>query len=110
MDEGSKTMQKLLRRRWKRAVTRLHEPIEAERSYPNYVEEGESILLIISEGPEGYAQTEGRALDNIIQANNGKPLGEKPLIEWLEKRNKTNELENFTSQGIIVDRIEIAAK
>lgn len=109
MEEGLKTMQKFIRTGWNPAVTRLHDPIEAERSYPNYVEEGESILLIISEGPEGYAQTEGRALDNIIQANNGKPLGEKPLIEWLEKRNKTDELEIFTSQGIIVDTIEIAA-
>src|SRR5699024_12490585 len=63
MEEGLKTMQKFIRPGWNPAVTRSHDPIEAERSYPNYVEEGESILLIISEGPEGYAQTEGRALD-----------------------------------------------
>src|SRR5690625_7363814 len=52
MEEGLKTMQKFIRTGWNPAVTRLHDPIEAERSYPNYVEEGESILLIISERSE----------------------------------------------------------
>lgn len=109
MEAGLKTMQQFIRTGWNPAVTRLHDPIEAERSYSEYVQEGESILLIISEGPEGYAQAEGKAIDKIIQANGGKPLGEKPLIKWLEKRNNTEELEQFTSQGIIVDTIEIAA-
>src|SRR5699024_1653095 len=58
---------------------------------------------------EGYAQTEGRALDNIIQANNGKPLGEKPLVEWFEKRNKTDELEIVTSEPPPLPPPDIAA-
>src|SRR5699024_6971608 len=62
MEEELKTMKKFIKTGWNPEVKRLHDPIEEERFYPNYVEEGESILLIISEGPEGYAQTEEERL------------------------------------------------
>ncbi|WP_301109871.1 FAD-binding oxidoreductase [Sporosarcina sp.] len=109
MEQGLKIIQRFIRTGWNPAVTRLHDAVEAERSYSNFIEEGESILLLLSEGPEGYAQTEGTAIDKIVQAGGGRALGDKPLIQWLEKRNNTKELEEYTSQGIIVDTIEISA-
>lgn len=109
MREGLSIIQSFMREGWNPAVVRLHDETGAAKSYSEYLNEGEAILLIVSEGPKGYAQTEGKALDKLICDKGGRSLGEAPVKLWFEHRNKTDELQEFTSQGIIVDTIEIAA-
>ena len=94
---------------WKPAVVRLHDPIEAARSFRGAVAEGECILLLLSEGPAGYAQAEGAAFDARARAAGLRPLGPAPVETWLDVRNDVRELEMYLRQGIIVDTIEVAA-
>ncbi|TFJ94262.1 FAD-binding oxidoreductase [Lentibacillus salicampi] len=109
MREGLHIIRTFMREGWNPAVVRLHDQMEAAKSYSDIVNGEESILLILSEGPEGYAQTEGKALDKIILEQGGRSLGPDPVESWLEHRNNTGELQEYTSQGIIIDTIEIAA-
>lgn len=109
MRDGLRIIQTFMQVGWSPAVVRLHDPLEAAKSYTGYLAEDESILLILSEGPDGYAQVEGKAIDKIIRDGGGRSVGEEPVELWLEHRNNTDELEEYTSQGIIVDTIEVAA-
>ncbi|WP_449355329.1 FAD-binding oxidoreductase [Virgibacillus natechei] len=108
MREGFHIIQKFMREGWHPAVVRLHDETGASK-YEKFLNDGESILLILSEGSKEYAQMEGKALDRIIRDDGGRPLGPEPVESWLEHRNNTNELHEYTSKGIIVDTIEVAA-
>jgi alkyldihydroxyacetonephosphate synthase len=94
---------------WKPAVVRLHDPVEAARSFRGAVPEGECILLLLSEGPEGYAQAEGAAIDAEVRAAGLRPLGPEPVEKWLAVRNDVADLEKYIRRGVIVDTIEVAA-
>lgn len=107
--QGLTAIQQFMQAGWKPAVVRLHDSFEASQKYAKYLNKNEAILLLVSEGPEGYAQTEGQALDKIIQGNGGRPLGAEPVEIWFEHRNETGALEKLTSRGMIVDTIEISA-
>ncbi|MCL6478643.1 MAG: FAD-binding oxidoreductase, partial [Peptococcaceae bacterium] len=109
MRQGLDIIRKFMREGWRPAVVRLYDAVEADRKYAQYLQGRESILLLLSEGPEGYAQTEGRAVDRIVQAGGGRPLGPGPVEAWLEHRNDVHELEKYTGRGVIVDTIEVAA-
>jgi alkyldihydroxyacetonephosphate synthase len=114
MRDGLMLIQGILREGWRPAVVRLHDPAEAERSYPGAVREGEAILLVLSEGPAGYAQAEGRAISRLAEAAAAvaaglRPIGTGPVEEWLEHRNDVRLFYQLTDMGILVDTIEVAA-
>lgn len=109
MRAGLAVIRKITREGWRPAVVRLHDEVEAARSYSDVVGPGESILLLLSEGPEGYVQAEGKALDRIAQAGGARPIGPEPVKAWLKHRNDVQEFEQFIRMGIIVDTIEVAA-
>lgn len=109
MREGLRAIQRFMREGWRPAVVRLHDPVEVARSYADVVGPGESILLLLSEGPEGYAQAEGKALDRIVRETGGRPLGAAPVEAWLGHRNDVSEFEKYLQMGIIVDTAEVAA-
>lgn len=109
MRQGLEIIRRFMREGWRPAVVRLHDAVEAARSYPAYVNHGESILLLLSEGPEGYTQAEGRALDQMARAGGGRPLGPEPVAHWLEHRNDVREFEKYLKMGVLVDTLEVAA-
>jgi alkyldihydroxyacetonephosphate synthase len=109
MRDGLMIIQGMLREGWRPAVVRLHDATEAERSYPGTTNEGEALLLLISEGPAAYAAAEAEAIGAIAEAGNARPLGPEPVEKWLEHRNDVQLFDQLISMGIIVDTIEVAA-
>lgn len=110
MRVGLEVVHRALRDGWRPAVARLHDEVEAERSYDGAVNRGESILLLLSEGPDGYAQVEGRALDRAALAAGLRPLGPGPVEAWLAHRNDVSLFEQLIRAGILVDTIEVSAR
>ncbi len=100
MRTGMEVIHRFLHDGWRPAVVRLHDEIGAERSYGSVVNKGESILLLLSEGPEGYAQVEGRVLDRTALAAGLHPLGLALVEAWLEHRNDVHEFEQFIRAGL----------
>jgi len=109
MRDGLALIARFMRQGWRPAVVRLQDETEAQRAYAGVVGEQESILLLLSEGPEGYAQTEGAALDRTVRASGARALGPEPVQTWLASRNDVHEFEKYINLGIIVDTIEVAA-
>lgn len=109
MREGLTIIQRFMQQGWRPAVVRLVDFIESARLLGDVMEGEPALLLLLSEGPEGYAQTEGAALDRIVQAGGGRPLGTRPVELWLERRNDVHEFDQYINMGVIVDTIEVAA-
>lgn len=107
---GLDIIQELLQDGWKPAVTRLHDKIEAKESYGPFIQEGESVLLFISEGPKGFAELEGNKVKEVCLSKNARPLGSKPLELWLVHRNDIcDHLDVYAKQGAVADTCEISA-
>ncbi len=68
----------------------------------------ECFLLLLSEGPAGYAQAEGAA-STRGPGPPGCARWSRTVETWLDVRNDVRELEMYLRQGIIVDTIEVAA-
>lgn len=109
MGQGLEAIRAFIREGWRPAVVRLHDPLEASLGYSQHVEDGECILLLLSEGPEGYPQLEGARVDRIVQDHGGRPLGAEPVESWLEHRNDMDHWYRRLASGIIVDTAEVAA-
>lgn len=109
MRDGLAIIQGCLREGWRPAVVRLHDRLEAARSYSAFVKEDEAILLLLSEGPQGYAQAEGQGLERISLVGGGRPLGPEPVAQWLGHRNDVHEFDKYIKLGVLVDTAEVAA-
>ena len=109
MRAGLDVIRGFMRDGWRPAVVRLHDATEARRSYFGTVEEGECILLLLSEGPDGYARAEGQAVDARARAAGLRTIGPEPVETWLGVRNDIAEYEAYIRRGVILDTIEVAA-
>lgn len=108
--DGLDIIKEIVQDGWKPAVTRLHDKTEAAETYGPFVKEGESILLFLSEGPVGYAELEGKAIEAVLSKYESRPLGSKPLEIWLVHRNDIcNHLDMYAKQGAVADTCEISA-
>jgi alkyldihydroxyacetonephosphate synthase len=107
--DGLEGMRKFMRVGWRPAVVRLNDAFEAHRGFGQWLAPDEVILLLLSEGPRGYASTEMAALAEIVEARGGRSLGPEPVEKWLAHRNDVGHYEQFIRAGLIVDTIEVAA-
>lgn len=110
MREGLKAIQAFVQTGWNPAVVRLHDADEAEQKYEAYIEKGESVLLLLGEGPTGLVNAEKEGVNHLVLKEGGRVLGEQPVSEWLDHRNAVAKTPDYyTNQGLIIDTIEIAA-
>lgn len=107
---GLAIIQEIVQAGWKPAVTRLHDETEAAESYGPFMQNGESMLLFLSEGPKGYAALEGEAIRAVVENHGARALGSKPVELWLVHRNDICEhLDMYAKQGAVADTCEISA-
>jgi len=109
MRAGLAIIQRFMQAGWKPAVVRLIDFIEAARLLQDTMPGEEALLILLSEGPAGYPAVEGTAIDAIVRAGGGRPMGERPVELWLERRNDVHEFDQYINMGVIVDTIEVAA-
>lgn len=112
MDTGLGFLRAIMVKGYKPAVARLHDQWEASDSYSKFIREGESIVLLIADGPTPLNQVTGKAIHRISKAYHARALGSLPLKLWLEHRNKLcQELDDSRTlrSGILWDTCEIAA-
>lgn len=108
--QGLEIIRKIMREGVKPAVVRLHDWLECEKPYGAFMEEGENLLIFLSEGDEGLCNYEGKIIDRVVTENGGIPAGEKPVEIWLKHRNDAaDEYEEYGPMGLLVDTIEISS-
>ena len=94
----------------KPSVVRIHDWLECEKPYGAFMEEGEALLLFLTEGVKEVTETQGKLIDRIALENNGIAAGEKPVDIWYRHRNDAaDEYEKYGTKGFLVDTIEISA-
>jgi len=109
LGQGVEVIREALRVGWTPSVTRLYDAREAGRNFAGVASEGESVLLLLSEGPAAKVEAEQSALQGLAKARAGKSHGGAPVESWLEHRNDVPSFESLLDQGLVVDTIEIAA-
>ena len=72
MRAGLEAIRLVLRRGWRPAVVRLYDEIEAGRAFAGATSGGESLLIVISEGPRELAATELAAIDDACRTGGGR--------------------------------------
>jgi alkyldihydroxyacetonephosphate synthase len=109
MSAGLEALRQILRAGWRPAVLRLYDEIEAGRSFAGAANAGESLLLILTEGPAELAAAEIGGATRIATEVGGRVVGSESVDSWLHHRNAVPGFEYFLKQGMIVDTIEVAA-
>lgn len=110
MEEGLEAIRNIMRDGHTPAVVRLHDWLECEKPYGAFMNEGECILLFLSEGSKEVCEIESSGIDSIMTSFGGRPLGTKPVEIWLKHRNDAaDEYEQYGAMGVLVDTIEISA-
>jgi alkyldihydroxyacetonephosphate synthase len=108
MHKGLEALRLIMRGGWRPAVLRLYDEIEAGRSFAGAANEGESLLLVLTEGPIELAKAELGGASTIATNAGGRMVGAEPVDSWLHHRNAVPGFEYFLKQGMIVDTIEVA--
>jgi alkyldihydroxyacetonephosphate synthase len=109
MTVGLEALRQIMRAGWRPAVLRLYDEIEAGRSFSGAANAGESLLLVLTEGPAELAAAEIAGASRVATAAGGRPVGPAPVDSWLHHRNQVPGFEYFLNQGMVVDTIEVAA-
>jgi alkyldihydroxyacetonephosphate synthase len=109
MQAGMEGLRRIMRAGWRPAVLRLYDEIEAGRSFAGAATQGESLLLILTEGPAELADVELTASTKIACDVGGRAVGAEPVDSWLHHRNTVPGFEYFLKQGMVVDTIEVAS-
>lgn len=110
MREGLEIIRKVMSTGLKPAVVRLHDWLECEKPYGAYMEEGECLLLFLSQGSKELCQYESKLIEKIAKENGAISAGSKPVEIWFKHRNDAaDEYEHYGPMGILVDTIEISS-
>ncbi len=109
MRAGLEALRQIMRAGWRPAVLRLYDEIEAGRSFAGAAKDGESLLLVLTEGPAELVEQEIAASVRIAAASSGRAVGADPVDSWLHHRNAVPGFEYFLKQGMVVDTIEVAS-
>lgn len=110
MSDGLEIIRKVMREEIKPAVVRLHDWLECEKPYGAFMEEGENLLIFLSEGSKALCEFEGKIIDKVVTENGGIAVGEKPVDIWFKHRNDAaDEFEEYGPMGILVDTIEVSS-
>lgn len=109
MREGLEGLRRIVRAGWRPAVLRLYDEIEAGRSFAGAAHDGESLLLVLTEGPPELVEVEIAASTRIAGEIGSRVVGPEPVDSWLHHRNAVPGFEYFLKQGMVVDTIEVAS-
>lgn len=106
---GIAAIKEIMQEGYKPAVVRLHDEVEAEMTYSQFINEGEHVLLFVSEGPESIVNATVQAIDAIVAKHGGRPLGEKPVDHWYVIRNEVcDDLYASARKGLLRDTCEVS--
>ncbi len=108
MHHGLEAIRRIMRAGWKPPVVRLYDGVETARLFTTASTGDNSLLLLISEGPQALTAAESKACADICTAAGGTPAGDDPVQHWLGERNHVPGFETFLQRGFVLDTIEVA--
>ncbi|MCD6448808.1 MAG: FAD-binding oxidoreductase [Thermoplasmata archaeon] len=101
-------VRRILRRGVYPAVIRIYDENETIRHFYNFEEvKGKIILIMVLEGDKKVVELEERVAREEC-GKDGKELGEKPVVHWVETRFDVRDASKFVPKGFIFDTVEMS--
>ena len=108
MHDGLEAIRRIVRAGWRPPVVRLYDGVETARLFTAASSGDNSLLLLISEGPQALTAAESTACADICAAAGGTAAGDESVQHWLAERNHVPGFETFLQRGFVLDTIEVA--
>ncbi|MCJ7773038.1 MAG: FAD-binding oxidoreductase [Desulfobacterales bacterium] len=109
MEEGFIFQRHIIQSGWTPPVMRQYDVTEVKRLFPEHVNEDKSLILLVHEGPATKVDAEMKACMEIASDLTCESASEESVEKWMKERNHVPTFEEFLTQGIVLDTIEIAA-
>lgn len=109
MEQGFIFQRHIIQSGWAPPVMRQYDVTEIKRLFPDHVNDEKSIILVVHEGPAAKVDAEIEACHEIASDLNCEKAQEDVVEKWMKERNHVPTFEEFLTQGVILDTIEIAA-
>lgn len=109
MDKGFELQRQIIHHGWLPPVMRQYDASEVQRLFPDHTRDNDALLLMVHEGPSGSVDAEIKECSEIAVDLKCDKAPVAAVDQWFVDRNHVPTFEEFLSQGVIVDTIEIAA-
>jgi alkyldihydroxyacetonephosphate synthase len=109
MNQGFTFQRHIVQSGWLPPVMRQYDVTEVKRLFPDHVNDDKTIILLVHEGPTSKVDAEIIACKEIASDMKCEKAKEDVVEKWMKERNHVTTFEEFLTQGIILDTIEIAA-
>jgi len=109
MEEGFIFQRHVIQSGWAPPVMRQYDVTEVKRLFPDHLNDDKSLIILVHEGPAAKVDAEMQACEEIAADLNCEKGQEEVVQKWMKERNHVPTFEEFLTQGVILDTIEIAA-
>lgn len=109
MEQGFTFQRHILQSGWTPPVMRQYDVTEVRRLFPDHVNGDKPLIILVHEGPAEKVDAEKKECLEIASDLNCDRGKEEVVRKWMDERNQVPTFEEFLTQGVILDTIEIAA-
>jgi alkyldihydroxyacetonephosphate synthase len=110
MDHGFALQRAIMKADWRPPVMRLYDAREVRRMFAAHDKDGQALLLLVHEGPEGRVAAELADIAAIAAREGAKEGSPMAGEEWIERRNHTPDWKSLFERNLVADTIEISGK
>jgi alkyldihydroxyacetonephosphate synthase len=108
MDAGFEAQRQIVQADWRPPVMRQYDAREVRRMFRDHAREGQSLLIMVHEGPAARVEVELIELARIAAAAGLTPADPAACAGWLERRNHVPSWREMFERGFIADTVEIS--
>jgi alkyldihydroxyacetonephosphate synthase len=109
MEQGFELQRYIIQSGWTPPVMRQYDFREARRNFADHARGEDSLLIMVHEGPGGRVDAEVTECLGIAKELSCDQAPTQAVTNWLKDRNHVGGFEEYLSQNIILDTIEMAA-
>ena len=105
---GFRAQREVVQQDWRPPVMRQYDASEVARLFPDYLQDEQSLILLVHEGPALRVDAEIQAVETIMAELGLTPADPAAAEGWMSHRNTVPEWRDLLEQGLIADTIEVS--
>ena len=105
---GFRAQREVVQQDWRPPVMRQYDASEVARLFPDYLQDEQSLILLVHEGPALRVDAEIQAVETIMAELGLTPADPAAAEGWMSHRNNVPEWRDLLEQGLIADTIEVS--
>ena len=102
MEAGLEAQRVIVQSGWLPVVMRQYDAVEANRNFPDHANEGESLLIIIHEGPDAKVEAELAGVREIAEIMELTPANEEVVTGLLRTLKQALDPTGFMNPGVLI--------